>query len=228
MQGRNCSRLLTGEAGSEYVTFRNITSNSLPGQRAMVFPSRNPAVHTSPLQWGRFPGATTVPTWPPLCIWELYCIGLYPECWQHLSLSVSQTDRLTGPADAVSITHGFYAAVCQVSHLPGSAVVSLCEQGKLCVCAKSLQLCPTLCNAMDCSPPGSSVHGILQARTLEWVAMRSSWGSCLPRDGTCISMSLALAQGSLPLAPPEESQGLLISKVPPKGCRHGSGAGLYS
>ena len=36
--------------------------------------------------------------------------------------------------------------------------------------AKSLQSCPTLCNLMDCSPPGSSVHGILQARLLEWVA----------------------------------------------------------
>ena len=39
------------------------------------------------------------------------------------------------------------------------------------VCAKLLQLCPTLCNPMDCSPLGSSVHGILQARILEWVTM---------------------------------------------------------
>ena len=36
------------------------------------------------------------------------------------------------------------------------------------------QLCPTLCDPMDCSPPGSPVHGILQARILEWVAMPSS------------------------------------------------------
>ena len=41
---------------------------------------------------------------------------------------------------------------------------------------------PTLCNPMDCSPPGSSVHGILQARILEWVAMPSSRGSSQPRD----------------------------------------------
>ena len=40
--------------------------------------------------------------------------------------------------------------------------------------AKSLQLCPTLCNPIDSSPPGSSVHGILQARTLEWVAISVS------------------------------------------------------
>ena len=45
------------------------------------------------------------------------------------------------------------------------------------VCAKSLQSCPTLCDPMDCSLPGSSVPGILQARTLEWVAMPSSKGS---------------------------------------------------
>ena len=42
------------------------------------------------------------------------------------------------------------------------------------MCAKSLQLCPTLCNPMDYSLPGSSVHGILQARILEWVSMPSS------------------------------------------------------
>ena len=46
-----------------------------------------------------------------------------------------------------------------------------------CVHGKSLQSCPTLCNPMDCSPPGSSVQGILQARILEWVAMPCSRGS---------------------------------------------------
>ena len=43
--------------------------------------------------------------------------------------------------------------------------------------AKQRQSCPTLCDPMDCSLPGSSVHGILQARTLEWVAMPFSRGS---------------------------------------------------
>ena len=42
------------------------------------------------------------------------------------------------------------------------------------MCAKSLQSCLTLCDLMDCSPPGSPVHGILQARKLEWVAMSFS------------------------------------------------------
>ena len=44
----------------------------------------------------------------------------------------------------------------------------------LCVCAKSLQLCPTMCDPIDGSPPGSPVPGILQARTLEWVAISFS------------------------------------------------------
>ena len=57
----------------------------------------------------------------------------------------------------------------------------------VCVCAKSLQSCLTLCDPMDCSPPGSSVHGILQARILEGVAISSSRGSSQSRDRTCVS-----------------------------------------
>ena len=49
------------------------------------------------------------------------------------------------------------------------------------------QLCPTLCDPMDCSPPGSSVHGILQARILEWVAIPFSRGSSQPKDRTQVS-----------------------------------------
>ena len=54
----------------------------------------------------------------------------------------------------------------------------------LCVHAKSFQLYLTLCNPMDCSPPGSSVREILQARILEWVAMPSPRASSRPRDRT--------------------------------------------
>ena len=46
------------------------------------------------------------------------------------------------------------------------------------------QSCPTLCDPVDCSPPGSSVHGILQAKILEWVAISFSRGSSHPRDQT--------------------------------------------
>ena len=50
-----------------------------------------------------------------------------------------------------------------------------------------VQSCLTLCDPMDCSPPGSSVRGILQARTLEWVVISSSRGSFRPRDQTWVS-----------------------------------------
>ena len=55
------------------------------------------------------------------------------------------------------------------------------------VCAKLLQTCLTLCDPMNCSPPGSSVCGISQARILEWVAISSCKGSSRPRDWTCVS-----------------------------------------
>ena len=50
------------------------------------------------------------------------------------------------------------------------------EVESLCVCAQSLS-CVRLCHPMDCSPPGSSVHEILQARILEWVAIPYSKGT---------------------------------------------------
>ena len=71
-----------------------------------------------------------------------------------------------------------------------------------CMSAKSLQLCPTLCDAMECSPPGSSIYGILQARILHWVAMPSSGGSSPPRGCTLL---LCLLHWHLPLAPSGKS-----------------------
>ena len=56
-----------------------------------------------------------------------------------------------------------------------------------CVCVLVAQLCPTLCNPVDCSPPGPSVHEILQARILEWVAISFSRGSSQSRNQTHIS-----------------------------------------
>ena len=56
----------------------------------------------------------------------------------------------------------------------------------LCLCTKSPQSCLT-CKPMDYSPSGSSVHGICQARILEWVAMPSSRITSQPRDPTCVS-----------------------------------------
>ena len=66
------------------------------------------------------------------------------------------------------------------------------QRDLVCVRAKSLQLCPTLCDPMDSGPPTSSVRGLPQARILEWIAI-SSRGSSWPKDWThvcCISPAL--------------------------------------
>ena len=60
----------------------------------------------------------------------------------------------------------------------------------------------SLCNLMDCGPPGSSVHGILQARILEWVAMPSSRRSSWPRDWTRVSCGSCIAGGFFTTEPP--------------------------
>ena len=76
----------------------------------------------------------------------------------------------------------------------------LYAQHHVCVCVlsrfssvQSLQSCPNLCDPIDCSLPGSSVHGILQARVLEWVATPSSRGSSRPRDRTLASFGSCVA-----------------------------------
>ena len=59
--------------------------------------------------------------------------------------------------------------------------------------AVCIQLHPIVCNPLDCGPPGSCVHGILQARVLDWVAISCSRESSQPRDGTIISCHSYLA-----------------------------------
>ena len=61
------------------------------------------------------------------------------------------------------------------------------------------QSCPTLCSPVDCSLPGSFIHGIFQAGILEWVAISFSRGSSSPRDQTCVS---CIADGFFTTAPP--------------------------
>ena len=83
--------------------------------------------------------------------------------------------------------------------------------------AQSLQSCPTLCDPTDYSPPGSSVHGILQARTLEWVAMPSSRASSRPRDRTHDSCSSCTVNGlftTRPLGKPNFSATSILILVP--------------
>ena len=79
--------------------------------------------------------------------------------------------------------HQFFSAQPSLwSHIKRSLYNS-----HICVCMLVTQLCPTLCNPMDCSPPGSSANGISQARILEWVAVSFSRGYSGPRDTTQFS-----------------------------------------
>ena len=89
--------------------------------------------------------------------------------------------------------HAFHAAsgcpgkawgpgVLQLSQCKFSIMVGMKKKKKVKVLVA--QSCLTLCNPIDCSPPGSSVHGIVQARILEWVAIPFSRGSSQPRDQT--------------------------------------------
>ena len=78
--------------------------------------------------------------------------------------------------------------------------------GGVCMHAKSLQSCLTLCDPMDCSPPNSSVCRILQARILEWVAMLSSRDASWPRDRTCLSCDPWIAGGFFTSEPPGKPQ----------------------
>ena len=91
-----------------------------------------------------------------------------------------------------------------------------------CVCAKMLQLCPTLCNPMDCSLPGSSVHGIFQARILEWVAISKLW-KCLEEMGipyhiTCLLRKLYAGQEATVRTRHETVDWFKIGKVVHQSC----------
>ena len=85
--------------------------------------------------------------------------------------------------------------------------------------AKSLQLCPTLCDSMDYSLPGSSDCGILQARILEWVAMPSSRGNSRPRDWTCSSSSSCIAGGFFTAESPGKPLFLTMTQLMEIMCR---------
>ena len=92
-----------------------------------------------------------------------------------------------------------------------STVLLRCSRGKavgvfVCACTVT-QLCQTPCHPMACRLPFSSVHGILQARILEWVAIPFSRGSSQPRDQTYISFVSCIAGRFFTTEPPGKSRG---------------------
>ena len=83
--------------------------------------------------------------------------------------------HVTTSTTFISLAQSFLLS--PISEHVDSLSISLLGWPQSNLCAQSLQSCPTVCSPMDHNPRGSSVHGILQARTLEWVAMPSSRGS---------------------------------------------------
>ena len=80
----------------------------------------------------------------------------------------------------------------------------------------AIQLPSILCDPLACSPPGFSVHGILQARILEWVAIPFCWGCSRPRDGTqasCIAGEFFTLSSHLPYAAPRPRRPHLRPKL---------------
>jgi len=98
------------------------------------------------------------------CLGKMSCRKLWPRL------------TLLRPSNCFLVSSNTHAFLENFLYHKGLLFVFLCSQS-----------CLTLCDPMDCSPPGSSVHGILQARILEWVAMPSSTGSSRPRDRTRVS-----------------------------------------
>ena len=110
------------------------------------------------------------------------------------SVPILLTPRLGGGWISRGGTEAYYPVDVLVAHptstplcLPYLQDLNSAQPPSLTLHAQSLQSCPTLCHSMDHSPPDSSVHEILQARTLEWVAVPSSRGSSHPRDRTPMS-----------------------------------------
>ena len=79
------------------------------------------------------------------------------------------------------------SATLQADSLPPEPPGKVTLKWQILYGSEVAQSCPTLRDPLDCSPPGSSVHGILQARILEWVAISFSRGSSQPRDQTQVS-----------------------------------------
>ena len=151
-------------------------------------------------------------------ITRLLCPQPPPRMSRAVLVSLSPSNRASPvhPRNGFTITPRY----CTLRHLSQrnehlrscrNSYTNDCECVCVCACVKSLQSCLPLCDPMNCNPPGSSLHGILQARILEWIAMPSSRGSSGPRDQTWVSSLQHWQVGSLLLAPHGKSTQMLYS-----------------
>ena len=121
-------------------------------------------------------------------IFSEYFLSPWGGCREHSSGTLSLNVKCSGSWAARLFLQGRHPGRC--CH---PAWVFFC-----CGCLAT-QLCPTLCDSMDCSPPSSSVQRILQARILKWVAISFSRGASRLRDQAQVSVSPAWQVDSLPL-----------------------------
>ena len=150
--------------------------------------------------------------WPPDM--KSWLIGKYPDAGKDRgqeekgmtedeildAITDSMDMSLSKLREKVKDREGWRAAVHGVkkSQTRLSAWITIFNYMGICCCLVT-KSCLTLCDPMDYRPPGSSVHGISQARILEQVAIFSSRGSLRPRDRVCVS---SLAEGFFTTEPP--------------------------
>ena len=189
-----------------------VTTGVLVQNLVLEFLILSRILRPSPLQ-----GTATLPlAHLPLLNWDA-------PCWRapHLDSSSkwnNDTFYFWSLILAISLFFGGAYSFCSKSNLVvivGLHYLYFSPSGFLivphvCVHAKSLQSCLTLCNPMDSSWPGSSVLGISQARLLEWVAISFSRGSSWPRDRTCVFW---IASGYFTTEPPRKPVSICMSSL---------------
>ena len=128
------------------------------------------------------------------CRWTLYCLSHQgnSRILEWVAHPFSRGSSWSRNQTRVSCTAGKFFA--ELPGKPKDGRVPKLETNCFCLCS---QLCPTLCEPMDYSLPGSSVHGIFQARILEWVAISSYRRSSQPRDWSCISWVSCIGRQTL-------------------------------
>ena len=123
----------------------------------------------------------------------LWCVGFSLRCLLLLIMALGRSllwlQCVSFRAESVVAVQGFVAhSMCS---LPRAEIepMSALARWFLIVggCVLVAQLCPTFCDPTYCSPPGFSVHGVLQARILEWIAIHFSRGTSQPGDWTLVS-----------------------------------------
>ena len=135
-------------------------------------PGKNTGVGCHVLLQGIFPTQGSNPGLPH-CRWILHCLSHQGSLriWEWVAYRFSRGTSQLRNQTRISYNAGGFSTSWATTEAQSEVI----------------QLCLTLCDPMDCSLPGSSVHGIFQARILEWGAISFSGGSSLPRDWTRVS-----------------------------------------